>query len=46
LMQAFTQAANDTDMNPDQAARLMRVGGDIAASSNDRCDSCHRGFRH
>ena len=46
LMQAFTQVANDSDMDPDQVSRLMRVGGDIAASSNDRCDSCHRGFRH
>lgn len=46
LMQAFTQVANDSSLKPQHAARLMRVGGDIAASSNDRCESCHRGFRH
>jgi hypothetical protein len=46
LMQAFTQAANDTDMDPKQAARLMRVGGDIAAGANNRCDSCYRSINH
>lgn len=46
LMQAFTQAANDTGMDPKQAARLMRVGGDIAAGANNRCDSCFRSISH
>jgi hypothetical protein len=46
LMQAFTQVANDADLSPDKAAEMMRIGGHIAATSNDRCDSCQRGFRH
>jgi len=46
LMQAFTQVANDADLSPDKAAEMMRIGGHIAATSNDRCESCQRGFRH
>lgn len=46
LMQAFTQTANDSNMDPEQAARLMYIGGDIAASSDNRCGACQRGFRH
>lgn len=46
LMQAFTQVANDANLSPDKAAEMMRIGGHIAATSNDRCDSCKRGFRH
>lgn len=46
VMQAFTQVANDADLDPKIAGRMMRIGGDIMASSNNRCDSCHRGLRH
>lgn len=46
LMQAFTQVANSADLAPDKAAEMMRIGGHIAATSDHRCDSCHRGFRH
>jgi hypothetical protein len=46
VMQAFTQAANTTDMDHAMSARIMRIGGDIMAGANNRCDSCQRGFRH
>ncbi len=46
LMQAFTQVANSADMAPDMAAQMMRIGGKLVATSDHRCDSCHRGYNH
>lgn len=42
LMQAVTQAANSGDIDPVNAERLMRAGGDLVRLAEDRCDSCHR----
>lgn len=42
LMQAVTQAANNPDLDPVNADKLLRAGGDLVAKAHDRCESCHR----
>lgn len=42
LMQAVTQVANSTDMDPKYVDILMRVGGDLPSVANARCDNCHQ----
>lgn len=42
VMQAITQVANREDINPGHMDDLMRIGGDLPHTIDDRCDSCHR----
>jgi hypothetical protein len=42
VMQAITQAANSTGMDPGHIEQLMMVGGDLAYQAHTRCDGCHR----
>lgn len=42
VMNAITSVANDTELSPAHAERLMRVGGDLVHSAHDRCNSCRR----
>lgn len=38
VMQAITAAANDEDLDPAQAERLMRIGGDVSSRGAARCN--------
>lgn len=42
LMNAVTQAANNSDLDPRHVDQLMYAGGDLIKKAHDRCDSCHR----
>ena len=46
VMNAITSVANDTDLSPAHAERLMRVGGDLVHTAHSRCDSCRRLLTH
>ena len=46
LMQAFTQVANSADLPDSTVAQMMNIGGKLVATSDHRCESCHRGFNH
>lgn len=42
LMQAVTQAANGTGVDPAHVEALMRAGGDLPHSVAERCEACRR----
>jgi hypothetical protein len=42
MMQAVTEAANLSDLEPNHAEHLMRVGGDLPHVAHERCESCRR----
>jgi hypothetical protein len=42
VMQAVTEAANDTELSAGEVARLMSVGGSIPHVLGGRCPACHR----
>jgi hypothetical protein len=42
IMNAITQVANETGLEPATVDSLLRVGGDFARSADQRCGACHR----
>lgn len=46
VMQAITQTANDSDLDPTHVENLMRLGGDLPHAAASRCDSCRRLMPH
>lgn len=42
VMQAVTQAANNPALSPQHVESLMRAGGDLPHSANERCEACRR----
>ncbi len=42
VMQAITQVANDSDLDPAHVENLMRIGGHVPHAAASRCDSCRR----
>lgn len=42
MMQAVTEAANASDLEPNHVEHLMRVGGDLPHVAHERCEACHR----
>jgi hypothetical protein len=42
IINAVTQAANDTELSPASVDKLLRVGGHVAHSAEKRCEACRR----
>lgn len=42
IMNAITQVANETGLEPSTVDSLLRAGGDLPHSAEDRCGACHR----
>jgi hypothetical protein len=42
VMQAITQAANETEVNFKRKNQLMSIGGELLYQAHDRCNSCSR----
>lgn len=42
ILNAVTQVGNDADMPPSSVDKLLRVGGHVAHSANNRCEACRR----
>lgn len=42
IMNAITQAANEAGLEPTTVEGLMRIGGDLPYTANQRCGTCRR----
>ncbi len=45
-MNAITEVANDTDLDPAHVDNLLRMGGDLPHTVTDRCGTCRRLMPH
>jgi len=41
IMNAITEVANDSEMDPAHVEQLMVAGGNLANTEHERCESCH-----
>lgn len=46
IMNAITQAANESGLDPSAVENLMRVGGDLPYTASQRCGTCRRMLHH
>jgi hypothetical protein len=46
VMQAITQVANDSEMEPSHVENLLRMGGDLPHAAGSRCEACRRLLTH
>lgn len=42
IMNAITETANEPELEPSAVETLMRVGGDLPYTAEQRCGACHR----
>ncbi len=42
VMNAITQVANDPTLEPSAVESLLRIGGDLPYTADQRCGACHR----
>lgn len=42
LLNAVTEVANRSDVDPRHASSLLRIGGELSQRAHDRCPDCHR----